>query len=107
MKFKHVGIKYDCGQCDYKRAEHSKLRYHQQRKHEGVNIFFTTLCRVKNIQNLSMRVLAIPAINVGIRYTSDMDFNVIYNQTMELLVCLAINVNISRPAKENLNIILN
>ena len=24
-KFKHVGIKFDCGQCDYKGAEHSKL----------------------------------------------------------------------------------
>ena len=61
-KFKHVGIKYDCGQCDYKGAEHSKLKYHQQRKHEGVQLFFTTLCRVKNIQNLSITVLAITAI---------------------------------------------
>ena len=66
-KFKHVGIKYDSGQCDYKGAEHSKLKYHKQRKHEGVKIFFTTLCRVKNIYNLSMRVLAIPAISVSIR----------------------------------------
>ena len=70
-----------------------------------LKFFFITLCRVKNIQNLSMRVLAILAISVGIRLPPYMDLKIIYNLSMKVLVFLAINVNISQQAKEDLNII--
>ena len=111
-KIKHEGITYDCNQCDYKGAQPSTLKYHQQPNINVLNSLALILVsslplhvELKNIYILSMRVLAILAISVGIRLPPYMDLNIIYNLSMKVLVFLAINVNISQPVKEDLNII--
>ena len=36
MKFKHLGINFPCGKCDYKTSEKRQLLQHIKSKHEGV-----------------------------------------------------------------------